>query len=82
MVEEYNVAFASTGDAAGGAGWKILKKYIEGKEKYQDFIHRFPDTPKTQDEVGEFVREEMRLRMENRTWKDVPEPIRFFFKEF
>jgi len=64
MVDEYNVAFASTGDAAGAAGWKILKKYTDREEKYQGFIHRFPDTPATHNEVGEFVREEMKQWME------------------
>ena len=60
MMNEYNLFFSGTGDPAGAAGWKILKKHTDGKEKYQGFIGRFPDTAETQREVGEFVREEMK----------------------
>ncbi len=63
METEYHLFFSGTADAAGAAGWKILKKYTDGKEKYQGFIHRFPDTTETRNEVGEFVREEMKQLM-------------------
>ena len=63
MANEYNLFFSGTNDAAGAAGWKILKKYSDGKEKYRGFIQRFPDTKEAQKEVGEFVQKEMGQRI-------------------
>ena len=63
MANEYNLFFSGTTNAAGAAGWKILKKYSDGKEKYRGFIQRLPDTKEAQKEVGEFVQKEMGQRI-------------------
>jgi len=65
LFEKYNF-FASndTNDRNGDIGWDMLNRIAENNKKYRKFIQSFPEKIVVQREVGNYVHDVIRKKIE------------------